>query len=95
MNNRIGIYFAYWTHEWDADFIYYINKVARLGFDTLEICPGNLVNLPKETCLDIRKAAGCRRHRLDILHRNSPAVRSGFRESGHPAGSYLISEKTY
>ena len=41
MNNRIGIYFAYWTHEWDADFIYYINKVARLGFDTLEICPGN------------------------------------------------------
>ena len=57
MNNRIGIYFAYWTHEWDADFIYYINKVARLGFDTLEICPGNLVNLPKETCLDIRKAA--------------------------------------
>lgn len=57
MKNRIGIYFAYWTHEWDADFIYYINKVARLGFDTLEICPGNLIGLPKETCRDIRKAA--------------------------------------
>ncbi len=57
MNNRIGIYFAYWTKEWDADFIYYINKVARLGFNTLEICPGNLIGLPKGKCLDIRKAA--------------------------------------
>ena len=57
MNNRIGIYFAYWTHEWDADFIYYINKVARLGFNTLEICPGNLLGVPKQTCLDIRRAA--------------------------------------
>lgn len=51
MNNRIGIYFAYWTHEWDADFIYYINKVARLGFDTLEICPGNLVNRQRKLAL--------------------------------------------
>ncbi len=57
MNNRIGIYFAYWTHEWDGDFIYYINKVARLGFDTLEICPANLVDMSKDDCLKIRRAA--------------------------------------
>ena len=57
MNNRIGIYFAYWTKEWDADFRYYIRKAARLGFDTLEICPAPLVNLPREACLAISQTA--------------------------------------
>lgn len=32
-----GIYNAYWTHEWSADYEYYIPKVKKLGFDVLEI----------------------------------------------------------
>ena len=32
-----GIYNAYWTHEWSADYEYYIPKVKKLGFDILEI----------------------------------------------------------
>ncbi len=32
-----GIYYAYWEQEWEADYKYYIEKAARLGFDILEI----------------------------------------------------------
>ena len=34
---KYGIYNAYWTHEWSADYEYYIPKVKKLGFDVLEI----------------------------------------------------------
>ena len=32
-----GIYYAYWEHEWAADYCRYVDKVARLGFDYLEV----------------------------------------------------------
>ena len=32
-----GIYYAYWEKEWAADYLYYVDKVARLGFDFLEV----------------------------------------------------------
>lgn len=32
-----GIYYAYWEKEWAAAYEYYVDKVARLGFDFLEI----------------------------------------------------------
>lgn len=32
-----GIYNAYWTHEWSANYEHYIPKVKDLGFDVLEI----------------------------------------------------------
>ena len=32
-----GIYYAFWENEWNADFRYYIEKAARIGFDVLEI----------------------------------------------------------
>lgn len=32
-----GIYYAYWEKAWAADYLYYVDKVARLGFDILEI----------------------------------------------------------
>ena len=34
---KFGIYNAYWTHEWSANYEYYIPKVKKLGFDVLEI----------------------------------------------------------
>lgn len=34
---KYGIYFAYWTHEWSANYKKYMDKVAALGFDILEI----------------------------------------------------------
>jgi D-psicose/D-tagatose/L-ribulose 3-epimerase len=46
--NKIGIYYAYWTHEWDADFHPYIDKVADLGFDILEVNAGTVANMSSE-----------------------------------------------
>jgi len=46
--NKIGIYYAYWTHDWDADFHPFIDKVAELGFDVLEVNPGTIANMTSE-----------------------------------------------
>ncbi|MCB0192284.1 MAG: sugar phosphate isomerase/epimerase [Anaerolineae bacterium] len=40
--NKVGIYYAYWTHEWDVDFHPFIDKVAELGFDVLEVNAGTV-----------------------------------------------------
>jgi D-psicose/D-tagatose/L-ribulose 3-epimerase len=40
--NKIGIYYAYWTHEWDVDFHPFVDKVANLGFDILEVNGGTV-----------------------------------------------------
>lgn len=37
MDNKIGIYYAYWEQNWDVDLIPYVSKVANLGFDILEV----------------------------------------------------------
>ncbi len=38
---KFGIYYAYWEHEWGGNFVPYIEKVKRLGFDILEVACGN------------------------------------------------------
>ncbi len=56
---KYGIYFAYWTKEWQADYKYYIQKVKKLGFDVLEISCMALrsVYLRDEQLLDLKKCA--------------------------------------
>lgn len=46
--NKVGIYYAYWTHDWDADFHPYVDKVARLGFDLLEVNGGTIARMTSE-----------------------------------------------
>ena len=41
---KYGIYFAYWEKEWFADYKKYIDKIAELGFDILEISCGAFNN---------------------------------------------------
>lgn len=55
--NKVGIYFAFWTREWEADYKYYIKKAARLGFDILEITTANLIGVPAGRRREIRSAA--------------------------------------
>jgi D-psicose/D-tagatose/L-ribulose 3-epimerase len=43
--NKIGIYYAFWTHDWDADFHPYVDKVADLGFDILEVNGGTIASM--------------------------------------------------
>lgn len=43
--NKVGIYYAYWTHNWDADFVPYVARVKKLGFDVLEVNSGTVANM--------------------------------------------------
>lgn len=42
---KYGIYFAYWTKEWGVDYKGYVDKVAALGFDVLEVSCAALSNV--------------------------------------------------
>lgn len=55
--NKIGIYYAYWTHEWDVDFHPYIDKVAGLGFDLLEVNAGTIAKASSVERRDLKKHA--------------------------------------
>jgi D-psicose/D-tagatose/L-ribulose 3-epimerase len=55
--NKVGIYFAYWTDSWMGDFKYFIEKVARLGFDVLEIQPDQLLSSPRAELDSLRQMA--------------------------------------
>lgn len=55
--NPIGIYYAYWTHEWDVDFVPYIARAKRLGFDILEINAGTVANMKPQELATLRGAA--------------------------------------
>jgi D-psicose/D-tagatose/L-ribulose 3-epimerase len=39
---RFGIYYPYWEREWSADCLKYVEKVAKLGFDVIEIAAQHL-----------------------------------------------------
>jgi D-psicose/D-tagatose/L-ribulose 3-epimerase len=43
--NKYGIYYAFWTNNWDADFFPFIKKVGDIGFDILEINAGTILKL--------------------------------------------------
>ncbi len=52
-----GIYYAYWEHQWAADFLPYIEKVASLGFDVLEIAATPIPNYSREQMLELKAEA--------------------------------------
>jgi len=46
--SKVGIFYAYWTHDWDADFHPFVDKAADLGFDVLEVNGGTVANMTPE-----------------------------------------------
>ena len=50
---KYGIYYAYWEDQWKADYFKYIEKVAKLGFDFLEIACTPINGYDKQTLLDL------------------------------------------
>jgi len=55
--NKIGIYYAYWTRDWDADFVPFVKKVKTLGFDILEVNSGTVTNMSAQERDRLKKAA--------------------------------------
>lgn len=43
--NKIGIFYAYWTQDWNVDFKPLVDKAANLGFDVLEVNGGILAEM--------------------------------------------------
>jgi D-psicose/D-tagatose/L-ribulose 3-epimerase len=39
---KFGIYYSYWEQEWSADCLKYVERVAKLGFDVIEIAAHHL-----------------------------------------------------
>lgn len=52
---QYGIYYAYWERQWGADYLKYVEKVKRLGFDILEISCAGLKDLPGEAILKLKE----------------------------------------
>lgn len=44
MSNKVGIYYAFWEKDWNADYASYVYKAKKLGFDNLEIAAGGLMD---------------------------------------------------
>ena len=55
--NKIGIYYAYWTHDWDVDFHPFIDKASDLGFDVLEVNGGTVGNMKPEERIRLKDHA--------------------------------------
>ncbi len=58
--NKIGIHYAYWTHDWDADFHPFIDKAADLGFDLLEVNAGTITSMKPEARRSLKDHAQSR-----------------------------------
>lgn len=52
-----GIYYSYWEHEWKAEFLPYIERVARLGFDILEIAAHHINDYSPAMLDEVRRCA--------------------------------------
>lgn len=57
MNNKVGIYYAFWEQEWTADYFKYVDKVSRLGFDVLELAAAGLETMSAASRKDLSRAA--------------------------------------
>ncbi|MND23685.1 sugar phosphate isomerase/epimerase family protein [Agrobacterium tumefaciens] len=52
-----GIYYSYWEHEWSAKFGPYIEKVAKLGFDIIEVAAHHINEYSDAELATIKQSA--------------------------------------
>ena len=54
---KYGIYYAYWEKQWGGVYTRYPEKMAKLGFDVLEISCAGVGEMTKEQVSELNKAA--------------------------------------
>lgn len=52
-----GIYYSYWEHEWSAKFGPYVEKVAKLGFDVIEVAAHHINEYSDAELAEIKQSA--------------------------------------
>jgi D-psicose/D-tagatose/L-ribulose 3-epimerase len=57
VNNKIGIQYVFWAKDRSVDFVSYVSKVAKLGFDVFGVTVSPLMNLSAEQRKAITTAA--------------------------------------
>lgn len=62
--NKVGIYNAFWERNWDADFVPYVEKVAKLGFDILEVNSGTVTEMSNDQRDRLKNEA--LKHNIDL-----------------------------
>src|SRR5690554_6356553 len=62
--NKIGIYYAFWERNWDADFVPYVEKVAKLGFNILEVNSGIVTEMSDNQRIQLKNEA--LRHNIEL-----------------------------
>ena len=67
-----GIYYAYWEHEWNGNYLHYIKKAASLGFDILVIAAGPLPEYTGEELRELKRCAEENQIRLTVGYGPSP-----------------------
>ena len=55
--NKLGIFVNFWEKSWTINYPYYIDKVARLGYDILEFQAQPLLEMSDDECRAIRRYA--------------------------------------
>lgn len=68
---KYGTLYAYWTHEWHGDYLFFSRKAKELGFDILEISAGDLLDMPDAQLREWR--AVCRDLGIRITSNIGPA----------------------
>jgi D-psicose/D-tagatose/L-ribulose 3-epimerase len=69
---KYGIFYAYWEQEWTANYRYYIEKAAKLGFDILEIAATPIPDYSDKEMTEIRACAAANGIILTAGHGPTP-----------------------
>ena len=51
---KFGTLFAYWVREWKGDYALFAKKVAKIGFDILEVSAGQLLRMSSKELDELR-----------------------------------------
>lgn len=76
-----GIYYAYWEKEWSADYVKYVDKVAKLGFDILEVGGTPLPDFTEDDIKRLKSAADANGIELTVGYGPSAAHNVGNKET--------------
>lgn len=75
-----GIYYAYWEKEWSAEYIKYVDKMGKLGFDILEIGGTPLPDYTQDEVKRLKEAANANGIELTVGYGPSAEHNMGNKE---------------
>ena len=92
---KFGIYYSYWEQEWSADCLRYVEKVAKLGFDVIEIAAHHLNSYSPAHIAEVARSARDNGIAITSGSRSVPSEEPGFcRSSDQKSGPGVLRRDT-